>query len=420
MEAMQPSLRAAWNWMVSRVEIVLQAKEAKAIREGLMPPMVAKPDYNGLNPAESRAIREQYIALSSERRQKIFDLPIPMQWRPNLSGKDSEAERLGYKQDYQVINWHLKCIGLPKLPKAAVQTLLMNYFKKSHRRKKYRRALDTMPLQVKTGPRLRLRHPSDEDNWLQRRCNAEVHLPFVGWIAVKVDNGSLNKLLTPGNTTREGCAILCEYGRWSAVVNTIRKEQVHAYPCDNSVVGIDPGLATLATTSDYDVLPNHRDLKYAEAREVALSVTDSLPEGDQRTTLKIAIFRQDARQRRKTLTQCRQFAAKLSKKYHFIAIEANYGIALGIGSRYVGATKTLIACLTSRCGAGRVLEVQSSHNSQDCSACEHRDKEAWDRKLGCLSQMCKCLSCGLVLDRDVNAARNIKRRAEKLLNLGSS
>src|SRR5206468_11881614 len=56
--------------------------------------------------------------------------------------------------------------------------------------------------------------------------------------------------------------------------------------------------------------------------------------------------------------------------------------------------------------AGRVvIAVNPAYTSQDCSKCGNRVSEALSERV----HLCPC--CGLVLDRDVNAARNILRIA---------
>jgi putative transposase len=55
---------------------------------------------------------------------------------------------------------------------------------------------------------------------------------------------------------------------------------------------------------------------------------------------------------------------------------------------------------------GRVLvKVDPAYTSQDCSGCGHREPKALSERVH------RCQQCGLELDRDVNAARNIKQRA---------
>lgn len=419
LEAMQPSLRAAWNWMVFRIEEPLKAKEARAMREGLLPPAIPRPDYQGMEPDAAKAAKQEYIDQCVERRKKIFDLKIPIEWRPHLQGKGSEAERLGFTQDYQVINNYLDFKGLSKLPAGITKALIKNFHAKGSKtkRKKFRKPHDVMPIQSREGFVIKLRTPNKSDTWLQRRCNAQVYLASIGWIAVHLDSGLLNQLLTPGNTVREGCTLRYEHGRWYASVKVIRREFMHPGPCDSSTVGIDPGLAVLATTSDNVRLRNPRNLIYANARELALSIVDTVQDKDERSELRTSVFRHDAGQKRKVLKWCEKFAAELSEKYDFIGIECNSGVALGSGSRYVGATKTLIDCLIKRCGTNRVFEVESYYNSQTCSQCGHVDKTTWERKMGAKDQTCKCTSCGYTADRDHNAARNVNHRLRESLGL---
>lgn len=424
-EAMQPSLRACWNWLVSRTEEVLQARDAKLVREGLMPDPIPKPNYNGLPPEEAKVLRKQYRQQCSDRRKQIFEIPVPVEWRPFLSGKGSEAERLGMKQSYQVLNNYLQFKNLPELPATILRKLEKNFITKTsfQNRKNFKRENHIMPIQVDSGPTIRPRKPETGEFGLQRRCNFEVNLPSVGWIAVYLDPDKVNLLLTPGNTAREGCTLKYEHGRWYASIKIIRREVMHPGPGDNSVCGVDPGLDKLAAVSDGHKLKNPRNLKYDQVRSFALSIIN-LGEGknkflDKETRKQMceSVYRHDARQRRRVLTQCRQLAAKLCNMYDFIGFETNNGAALGIGSRYTGVTKTLLKCLINRGGHNRVREVESFYNSQICSQCGHHDKIAWERKLGSQDQTCQCPACGFTEDRDVNSARNVRNKLVELLHL---
>jgi transposase len=415
----QPSLRAAWNWMVSRIEEPIKALEARAMREGLLPPSVSRPCYAGLNPDEAKTLKHKFITDCRDRQNKIFGLPLSVEWRPFLSGKDSEADRLGMTQGYQVLNNYLEFKGLPTLPSAILQKLEENFQAKpsGQNRKTYRRKHEVMPIQVRTGEKIRIRKQKPEDGWHQRRCNYEVNLPLLGWIAVYLDPDKVNLLMTPGNTARLGCTLKYDHGKWFASVKIMRREVMHPGPGDDSLCGIDPGLDKLAAVSDHQILKNPRNLKYDDARNLALSIASLNPNKEEKKQFQEAVYRHDARQRRRVLTQCRQLAAKLCNQYDFIGIEANSGVALGIGSRYTGATKTLFQCLINRCGHNRVREVEAYFNSQICSQCGHHDKIAWERKIGVKDQTCRCPACGFEEDRDVNSACNVKNRLAESLAL---
>ena len=54
---------------------------------------------------------------------------------------------------------------------------------------------------------------------------------------------------------------------------------------------------------------------------------------------------------------------------------------------------------------GSVTTVAPHHTTRECSACGHR------RDITLAVHVYRCTVCGLVLDRDVNAARNVLQRA---------
>jgi putative transposase len=60
----------------------------------------------------------------------------------------------------------------------------------------------------------------------------------------------------------------------------------------------------------------------------------------------------------------------------------------------------------------RYVAVNPAYTSQDCSGCGHR------QALILADRTYSCPCCGLVLDRDLNAARNILARAKAQLGLG--
>ena len=54
------------------------------------------------------------------------------------------------------------------------------------------------------------------------------------------------------------------------------------------------------------------------------------------------------------------------------------------------------------CAARRFIAVNPAYTSQECSGCGHRKTD-----LTLADRVYHCLSCGLVMDRDLNAAVNI-------------
>jgi putative transposase len=66
--------------------------------------------------------------------------------------------------------------------------------------------------------------------------------------------------------------------------------------------------------------------------------------------------------------------------------------------------------------AGRlVLRVNPANTSRDCSSCGNRKTD-----LALFDRTYVCEHCGVVLDRDINAARNILARARATTGAGTA
>jgi putative transposase len=110
-------------------------------------------------------------------------------------------------------------------------------------------------------------------------------------------------------------------------------------------------------------------------------------------------------------TYLHQVSRKLVNCYNIIAVEKLNIKRLAQGkfahSVHDASWNILFGMLhykAERAGV-KLIEVDPKYTSQDCSGCEARvPKSLYDRTHN-------CPSCGLILDRDVNAARNILHRA---------
>jgi len=114
-----------------------------------------------------------------------------------------------------------------------------------------------------------------------------------------------------------------------------------------------------------------------------------------------------------------QHSRRLVNQFDVIAVEDlsvnrmmhNHCLAKSIAD---AAWTKFAACLAHKAAwAGRrFVAVDPAYTSQDCSQCGHR------RPLSLSDRVYRCPCCGLILDRDLNAARNILRLAKALLGLG--
>ena len=178
-------------------------------------------------------------------------------------------------------------------------------------------------------------------------------------------------------------------------------------------VGLDVGLTHFVTTSEGEKIDNPRYLKeeLPELRRAQRSVSRKKKGGRNRKKAKRRVARIHAR-----VANCRRehqhkVSNDLISRYGKIAVESlnvqgmvkNDRLARAISDV---AWSSFVAVLTHKAerAGGKVVQVAPNNTSQLCSACDAKVPKT----LGVRVHRC---GCGLVLDRDENAARNILERA---------
>lgn len=281
---------------------------------------------------------------------------------------------------------------------------------------------------VKTGqkpgfPRFRGRDRYDSFTYPQflrgfMATDKRVLLPKIGhvrWVPWK----PLNELGTVKTATvkREG-------KEWYVVLSCENPILSTALPADKAI-GIDLGLTNLAALSDGRVLGNLVPLKRAEKRlRHAQRVLSRRKRGSGRRKREKAIVIQRhlhlARTRR---AQLHEISTAVVREYRTICVEdlnvvglsrAGGRNAQGNGLRrniHHAAWGTFIEMLTYKAEwAGRQLvKVNPRGTSQECSGC------GIEARKGLSVRTHRCPSCGLVLDRDHNAALNVLQRGLTVL-----
>lgn len=194
-------------------------------------------------------------------------------------------------------------------------------------------------------------------------------------------------------------------------------------PETGAAVGIDVGLEKFLATSDGEFVENPRHLRRAEAalKRTQRRVSKRKRGGKRRRKM----VRTLARRHRKVQRARRDFhfktARKLVHQYDLIAVEdLNVrGLSRGMLAKSVndaGFSQFLAALAFKAAEAGkRVVAVNPSGTSQVCSGCgcEPRERKTLSVRTH------RCSECGLVLDRDTNAARNILHLAASAKRAGA-
>ncbi len=175
-------------------------------------------------------------------------------------------------------------------------------------------------------------------------------------------------------------------------------------------VGIDVGVSNLVALSDGMLIDNPRFLNHSVERiksiQRQLSRKKRGSKNRGKTKLSLAKLWRKVRRQRDDFGH--KLSDKLTKENQIIVFEnlrignlvKNHSLASAIMDSAWGKLRQLTAFKAERRG-GRVILVNPDGTSQKCSGCEGVVQKALNERTH------SCSNCGLVLDRDVNAARNI-------------
>jgi putative transposase len=201
-------------------------------------------------------------------------------------------------------------------------------------------------------------------------------------------------------------------GKWFAIFTA---EEEKSMPKENKgeAVGIDLGLKTFATLSNGIRINNPRHFKKYEDRLVFIQREFSKKKkgsiSRKRTKIRVAKLHEK-------ISDCRRdFLHKISTQlvndYSFIASEKlasqdmseeNYGKQINDAGWNMFANFLAYKAEGAGC---TVVFVDSENTSKECSRCgQFVNKTLWDR-------MHNCPTCNLLIDRDLNAAKVILKRA---------
>jgi putative transposase len=224
-------------------------------------------------------------------------------------------------------------------------------------------------------------------------CRIHLSRPIEGWVKT--------------------CTIKREADGWY-VIFAVEENQCRFFPKTGKRVGIDVGVENYATLSTGEVIANPGYLRESE-RELKSAQRKVSRRRDKRSKRRGKAVKLLAKKHQKIARQSADFhhkaALKIVRGFDKIAVEdlnikgmvKNHRLAKSISD---AGWSQFTEILTSKAeSAGReVIKVNPSYTSQDCSQCGARVRKTLAMREH------RCLSCGLVLHRDHNAARNIEKR----------
>ena len=207
-------------------------------------------------------------------------------------------------------------------------------------------------------------------------------------------------------------------GKWYVTIAC--EVEASPLPATGKAVGIDVGLLSFATLSTGESTPcpkflrtDEKDLKRTQRK------LSAAPKGtSERAKRRKIVGRVHERIANRRSNFVHQESRRLVNRFDVIAVEDlsvnamvhNHCLAKSI---HDAAWSQFATCLSYKAvWAGRAfVAVNPAYTSQDCSQCGHREKKTLSQR----RHQCTC--CGLTLDRDHNAALNIKRLGLQALGL---
>jgi putative transposase len=192
---------------------------------------------------------------------------------------------------------------------------------------------------------------------------------------------------------------------------------VQPLPPTGRETGIDVGLTVFLITADGEIIENPRHYRKAEnALKKAQRRVSRRKKGSTRRRKAVAwLAKKHQAVKRQRCDFHHKTALALLRQYDTIYLEDlrvanlvnNSRLAKSISDAGWAQFRTILEGKAAYAGR-RVIAVPAAYTSQKCSSCGERV----EKSLSVRTHICP--SCGLVLDRDENAARNIQGAGQAL------
>lgn len=202
-------------------------------------------------------------------------------------------------------------------------------------------------------------------------------------------------------------------GRWYASLTVEREDKPVTQVPRGGAVGVDLGVKNLATLSDGTVIPNPRPLKTRlKALRKAQQALSRKTKGSARRRkaqervarlhARIADVRADAINKATTMI-ARTYSTVCIEDLNVAGMMKNHRLARSVSDASLGEFRRQLEYKTTRTGATLHVIDRWYPSSKTCSTCG-----AVKAKLSLSERVFHCDACGLSIDRDLNAAINIK------------
>ena len=207
-------------------------------------------------------------------------------------------------------------------------------------------------------------------------------------------------------------AISQRAGRWYASLTVERDDKPVMKPPKGGAVGVDLGVKTLATLSDGTVVENPRYLRKSERKlkKAQRELSRKAKGSKRRAKAREKVANLHAHVANQRLDALHKLTTRLAETFSDISIEdlhvagmvKNHHLAKSISDAAFGEFRRQLEYKTARSGARLHVVDRWYRSSKTCSKCG-----SVKAKLSLSERTYRCDSCGLAMDRDLNAAINI-------------
>ena len=255
---------------------------------------------------------------------------------------------------------------------------------------------------------------------------SHVTLPRLGRIKTHESTRKLARRLEAGTARILSATVRCESGRWYCAFTVEVERTVPGPARPDATVGVDLGISTLAVLSTGQRVPNPAPLDAGLRKLRSAARAMSRRTGADRRTGQRASRRWKRARHRLSRLHARvahlrrdalhKLSTRLASTYGTIVVEDlnvagllhNRRLARHIADAGFAELRRQLAYKT-RWNAGRLAVADRWFpSSKTCSACQ-----TVKPKLSLATRTFTCHACGLVIDRDLNAAINLKHHVAR-------
>lgn len=252
---------------------------------------------------------------------------------------------------------------------------------------------------------------------------SHVVLPRIGRVRTHEPTTALLEMIGAGEARILRATVSREGGRWFVSFTCEVERGLKAPRFPDAVIGADAGLRHLAVLSTGEEVPNPRPLRKALRklarlnRELARRKPGSRNREETRRRLarlhaRVANIRRDA-MHKLTTRLARTYGTVVVERLNVAGMLRNRRLARAVADASLAEIRRQLAYKTVWYGS-HLLEAERFYpSSKTCSHCGAVKEELplWERTF-------RCDTCGLVLDRDENAARNLAALAAAVAGSG--